>query len=338
MPNGVTYDTATLQGVLQNLTYFDPFLLALFFPDVVTFETETIAFDIVEKDLKLAPFVSPLVAGKVQRAQGGAVKTFRPAYLKPKDVVSPNRVFKRRPGEAIGGALSPEARANAIVADILADHRDQILRRLEAQAAEILRTGKTVVSGEDYPTSEVDYGRNAANTIALTGTAKWGEADADPISDIEDWAALAEAPINTLVMDRVAYRNFLKNADVKALLDGDRNSRSQLESGPDNGKLYSYKGNLSGDTEVWVYSGYYHDAAGAKVPFLPTGTVLAASPAVEGIRAFGAIHDAKAGYQALEYFQKNWISEDPAQEFILTQSAPLLIPRRINAVVAATVS
>lgn len=332
-----TYDTDTLLEVVAGLAPFEAFLLNLFFPNLVTFDTSSISFDVLAEDMSLAPFVSPLVAGKVIKAKGGTLKSFKPAYLKPKDVVDPERVLVRRPGEAIGGKLSAEARRNAIIADILQEHRKKIVRRFEHMAAQVLLNGKVIVTGEDYPTVEVDYGRAAGNTIALTGGARWGEDTAQPLDDIESWAAVAEGPISTLVMDRLAYRNFVKNEEVKKTLDGRRNSRSALETGPDNGRLYSYKGTLGSDIEVWVYSGYYRDEAGSKVNYLPDNTVIAGSAALDGVRAFGAILDPEAGYQAMETFPKNWISKDPAAEFIMTQSAPLMIPRRVNSVVAATV-
>lgn len=331
------YDTDTLLSVVEGLAPFESFLLNLFFPNVITFGTSSISFDVIAEDMRLAPFVSPLVAGKVQKSLGGALKSFKPAYLKPKDVVDPERVLIRRPGESLGGRLSIEARRNALIADILDGHRRQIQLRLEHMAAQVLLQGKVIVSGEDYPTSEVDYGRAPGNTVALVGDARWGEATAKPLDDIEGWAAQAEAPLTTLVMDRHAYRAFVADADVRELLDGRRNSRSELEVGPDTGRLYSFKGTLGSDLEIWVYSGYYRDEAGQKIHFLPDNTVIAGSAALDGVRAFGAILDQSAGYQALEIFPKNWISQDPAVEFVMSQSAPLTVPRRPNAVVAATV-
>lgn len=332
-----TYDTDTLLTVVEGLAPFEAFLLKLFFPNLVAFDTSSISFDVVAEDMRLAPFVSPLVAGKVIKGQGGTLKSFKPAYLKPKSVVDPERVLMRRPGEPLGGRLSTGARRNAIIADILQEHRKKMMRRYEHMAAQVLLSGKVIVTGEDYPTVEVDYGRAAGNTIALTGGARWGEATAQPLDDIEAWAAQAEAPITTLVMDRLAYRNFVKNEEVKKLLDGRRNSRSEMEVGPDAGRLFSYKGTLGSDLEVWVYSGYYRDEEGNKVNYLPDNTVIAGSAALDGVQAFGAILDPEAGYQAMEMFPKNWISDDPAAEFVMTQSAPLMIPRRVNAVIAATV-
>ena len=165
------YDTETLLEVVRGLAPFETFLLNLFFPRLVTFDTSAISFDAVDEDMRLAPFVSPLVAGKVMKTQGGTLKSFKPAYLKPKDVVDPERVLMRRPGESIGGSLSAAARRNAIIADILDSHRQKILRRLEYMAAQVLLKGKVIVEGEDYPTVEVDYGRAPGNTVALLGGA-----------------------------------------------------------------------------------------------------------------------------------------------------------------------
>ncbi|MCL2829415.1 MAG: major capsid protein [Betaproteobacteria bacterium] len=332
------YDTDTLVEVIGGLEPFETFLLSLFFPGVITFETSSISFDKVSEDMRLAPFVSPLVAGKVMKQLGSEMRTFKPAYLKPKDVVDPERVFVRRPGEQIGGTLSPEQRRNAIIADILADHRKRILRRMEHMAAQILLTGKVVVEGEDYPTQEVDFYRSPGNTLALTGATRWSESTAKPLDDVESWAAQAEAPITTLIMDRHAYRNFVRFEEVQKLLDGRRNSRSELETGPDTGRLYSYKGTLGSDLEVWVYSGYYRDEAKQKIPFLPPNTVIAGSAAVDGVRAYGAIIDSSAGYRAMEMFPKNWINQDPAVEYVMTQSAPLPIPRHPDAALAITVA
>jgi hypothetical protein len=41
--------------------------------------------------------------------------------------------------------------------------------------------------------------------------------------------------------------------------------------------------------------------------------------------------------QAMPYFAKSWIEKDPSARVLLMQSAPLPVPYRINASMAATV-
>ena len=62
----------------------------------------------------------------------------------------------------------------------------------EVMAAEILRTGQVVVSGDGYPSTTVNFGRDAALTKALTGSATWETAAVNPIEDLEDWADLVQ--------------------------------------------------------------------------------------------------------------------------------------------------
>lgn len=45
----------------------------------------------------------------------------------------------------------------------------------------------------------------------------------------------------------------------------------------------------------------------------------------KGVMAFGAIKDADAGYQATRMFHKEFRSDEPSADYLLTQSAPLPI-------------
>jgi len=333
----MSYDTQTLAGVVNGLDQFNPFILAMFFPRAIAFDTSEIAIDVVAPDMKLAPFVSPMVAGKAIKADGFSTRKFKPAYLKPKHVVDPERVLSRRAGEVIGGAISAGARHNAIVGDILDTQRKQIIRRQEWMAVQAMLTGKVTVSGEDYKTVEVDFQRAAGNTVTLAGNDVWSDTvNATPLDDFEEWNDIAAAPITDFIMDSLSFKKLMKFQVVKDLLDTRRGSDSNLEMGPDNAKWVSFKGWL-GSFRIWVYKGYYKDAAGAKVNYIPDNTVIGASSAVEGVRSFGAILDAAAGYQAMEMFPKNWVNEDPSVEYIMTQSGPLMIPSEPDAVVVATI-
>lgn len=332
-----TYSTDTLLGVVEKVEPFQPFLLQLFFSRVLPFQTKSIAIDKVAKGLKLAPFVSPMVAGKAQTAKAKETLSFEPAYLKPKDIVDPERLLTRQPGEGFGGTLDPADRRDAIIADILMDHRSMVLRRLEWMAAQALLTGKVVVEGDNYPKVEVDFRRTAGLTKTLVGAARWGEAGVSPVDDLESWCDDAEAPVNTVVMGKGAWKLFRKNSDTKELLDTRRGSRSQLETGPNNGKDVSFKGTLGTDLEIWVYTGQYEDDDSNMVNFIDDYDVILGSDAIEGVQAFGAILSPGAGYQALEFYARHFVGQEVEVEQIESQSAPLIIPARPDASVSARV-
>ena len=336
--------TAILLGIVQQTQQFSPFLLNMFFPGIVTFATQEIAFDKVVKDVTLAPFVSPVVAGKARRKQGGMLKSLKPAYVKPMDIVDPQMLLQRRPGELIGGSLSPVQRRLAVITQMLQDQDDAITHREEWMVSQILTTGKVVLEGEEFEKVEVDFGRNKANTIALTGASKWDSSDLDrassqPIDDLEDWAELCSGPVDTVVMGKKAWRQLISFEPVQKLLNTRRGSKSEAETGPSQVRDYQYKGTI-GTFEIYVYTGKYKDAKGDMQPFLPEGGVLLGNSGYNGIRAYGAIQDARAnanGVVEASRYPKNWFTENPSVENLMTQSAPLPITPDPDAFVFAKV-
>lgn len=333
------FSTNTMLGVVNSLLGNPQFMLDRYFPRIQTSDSEEIHFDIIDKTRRIAPFVSPVVAGKVMTQQGITTKTFKPAYIKPKFVFNPRRSLKRTAGEPIGGNLSPMQRTMALMAQDMQDQMDMINRRMEVMAVEGIRTGQVTITGDQYPTVVVDFKRDLALTVALVGAARWGQAGVKPLDSLEDWSQLilqkSGAMARDVVMDVATWKVFRNDPDVKVRLDRFRgNSTLVTDAQIEEGGVFM--GNVDG-YNIYVYSGWYVDDAGVEQPLLPSGTVLLTSPALEGIRAFGAIEDFDAGLQALPYFPKSWTDNDPSVRYIMTQSAPLVVPTRINATFCATV-
>ncbi len=335
------YSTNYLTGLVNSLQTPPSFLLDTFFSTVQTETSEEIHFDVEDDVMGLAPFVSPVVEGQIMAEQGFTTDTFKPAYVKPKHVVSPNRALKRYKGEPIAGAWTPEQRLRLIVADMLNMQLKMVRRRLEWMAASILRTGAVTVSGEKYQTRNVNFGRLASHAITLSTGSKWSDASVNPLDDLQNWAELiltdsGSSGLDT-VMDIAAWKAFRNNAKVIDRIDKQRGigqapSMSQNAANRIGG---TFMGNIDG-FNIWVYSGAYKDTAGTVQKMLPSGTVILAG-AIDGVQAYGAIQDEEAGLQALPYFSKSWVEKDPGRRFVMTQSAPLLVPYRPNASVCATV-
>jgi hypothetical protein len=317
------------------------------FPSVVTFDTESVAVDIEVQKRRIAPFVSPLVEGKVIEELGNETVEFKPAYLKPKTPLTPEKSLQRALGEQIGGApeMTAGQRMQLRAARVLADHYDIIVRRLEVMASEALRLGRVTVSGEGYATKIVNYGRNAGLTIVLEVGLKWSDAGSNPAKDIEEAAEsvhkLEGAAITDIVMDPDAWAVFKENANVQKLLTLAGGLYPQLTGvnainlGP--ATFADVEGakfvGVFGTFNLWVYSDWYIDPAdGVEKPILPSGTVIGiAKNQIDGVRAHGAILDERAGLQALEIFPKSWVIEDPSVRILMCQSAPLVVPKRPNA-------
>ncbi len=339
MPFGL-YDTATLLGVIRVQPVESSYWLDNFFGRQITFDTEEIMFDRVQGVRRLAPFVSPVVQGRVMRTRGFETRTFRPAYTKPKHIVDPNRVFARTAGEALGGSSSPDARWNAAVAENLREERNAIQRLWNWMAARAVIDGEVTIAGEDYPTQVVSFGRDAGLTVALSGTARWGESAADPLGDIKDLRTLAfqksGSPITRLTFGLDAFDKFFEDTKVQALLKTElgavpRTSDSQLSALGSPGEPFEYRGVLQGANgqgrlEIYTYNEQNEDETGATQSVMNPYDVVGTGPGIQGVRCFGAIRDKRAGLQPLPLFPKMWDQEDPSLTYTMTQSAPLMVP------------
>lgn len=333
------FSTGVLTKVVEGLPKSTPFFLNSFFRTEQLETAEEIHFDVDPGNRRLAPFVAPIVAGQVVSSRGFETKTFKPAYIKDKRIFAPGDALRRGIGEQIGGSVLPADRYKNALAKQLKDQIEMLERRLEWMAVETLLRGKITVTGELYPTVEVDFGRDPELTRVLQSSARWGEAGVDPLDDVETWARLiaqhSGAGADTLVMDFKAWKLFSASPSVQKLLDRYR-GQDRL-SATVSGEGAKYMGSI-GDFDVWVYSSWYDSPeTGARVPYLPDYTVIMTSPELDGARCFGAIRDEESGFQAMPYFPKSWVEEDPALRYLMLQSAPLMVPYRVNASLCATV-
>lgn len=336
------YATAVLQAVVDNLKRPTTFLLDMFFPMVSQSTDEEIKFDVEDGARRIAPFVSPLIQGKLVESLGYQTKSFQPAYVKDKRVIDPNKPLRRMVGEQIGGSMAPANREQAVIARELQDQVDMLQRRFEVMSSEALREGQVTVEGEGYDTVVVDYGRDLNLEVTLTAGDRWGETGINPHEDLEEWALdvqrIEGAVVTDVVMDPEAFKLARANADFRELLDNRRMEGAGISSAFLTGNSAGQLKGVIGNWRIWVYQDWYLDAAGAEQQMMPDHTVLmVARNQLMGTRHFGAIRDAELGYQATEFAPKSWIEKDPAVRYLLLQSAPLIVPYRPNAVLRATV-
>lgn len=339
------FDTTTLLDVLRVQKAPKPFWLEKGFTKQINFDTEKIAFDRVSEDYRrLAPFVAPNVQGKVLTREGSDMVAFKPAYVKPKHVVDADDVLVRMPGEALGsGSLSQEQRRNAVVADILRRHKEMHVMTREWLAAKALIDGKVTIEGENYPKTTVDFRRDASLTIVLSGAAKWDVGTATPLTDIYNARKTANSLCGAVIRDVIfgadAWAYFTGFSAVSSLLDkqtrGSETEYTKMTDGFEDSVEYLgtlVGANGSGLVRLWMYTGKYRDESGTLVDILDSKTVVGVDwGMVDGHRCFGAIRDGRAGFKAVDMFPKNWEEEDPWQEYVMTQSAPLMVPKQPNA-------
>jgi hypothetical protein len=342
------FDTLTLIPVLRVQKPPTTYWLDNFMKQTITFDSEEIFFDVIVEYRRLAPFVSPNVQGRVMKETGFSTKTFRPAYVKPKHVLTPQRAIPRMAGEQIGGSMSMEQRLMALVAFNLQLEKEMTMRRWDWMACQAITTGFVTVAGDDYPTVTVDFGRDPSLDIVLTGAALWSApTTANPLNDIDDARItafnLSRQPINRLTFGLEAWYYFKQAPGVlQTLNDFFRGSASVFNTVTSEPGPYEYKGSLSGfngsgQLDLWTYNDYYEDDNNNSVLYMPTNVVIGTGNGMEGFRAFGAIQDIQAGLVATDMYPKMWDKEDPSVRMMMTQSAPLMIPKQPNASFTLTV-
>ncbi len=336
---GQIYDTSTLLEVSRNIRTITPFWLSNFTRQI-NFETADIFFDVVNQDYRrLAPLVVPNVQGRSMTLGGYSSLSFKPAYVKPKHAIDPNMVIERQAGEALGsGSLSWEQRRQAVIADISRQHDVMLTNRNEWLAARALIDGAVTLSGEDYPTTTVNFQRHASLTYTLAGGARWSQVGSTPMDDLRNARVNSNnrsgSRITRHVFGATAWSYFEARVDLKTLMDrnygGIDANVQRLRDGYDG---VEYMGTVSGSLgggrmELWVDTSKYVDETGAEQFFLDQKTVVGLAD-IEGVRCFGGIKDFDA-LRAIERFPKMWRQEDPSTEFLMTQSAPLMVPKAPN--------
>lgn len=340
------FSTQELLGVYRELEPTQEFWLN-FFPGMFMSDQERIEWSKITNHRHLAPLVLPTAQGRPTFRAEENMTSVKPGYLKPKDPVQAAAMMNRRVGLGEIGQtrpLSPSARYQATVAAVLQKHRSDIERRWEWMAAQALLYGKITLEDDGYPMAEVDFRRNANQTITLASGSRWGDTGVSIVDNLDSWTDLmGEAkfggPASIAIMGQAAWRVFKQDPEVLKLLEQDiRNtSGTSLDLGMGNGEKVQFKGNISRNLAIWVYSDYYEAPDGTAVPYMDPRDVLLVGQGVGGVKAFGTILDVKAGFQPLPIFPKMWDENDPSATIMMTQSAPIMIPVNPNNTLRARV-
>lgn len=330
--------------------------LTMFFPNSYVSTQEEIAFSKINASRRIAPFMLPNLPGKpIYRREGERLESFKPAYTKPKDAVRPSEMLALQPGELTRrlALQSPEARYNAEVIRITQFHRSAIQRLWDYMAAKAILDGAITINymgenGIGVQSVVIDFGRAAGHTKTLAAGSRWGEAGVNIFNNLQSWIdEIAEAEfggsVQHVILGASAAIPFLADASSStgSLKDKlDTNYRGSEEVLINRGIIttdplnpFTLLGRLSTGIFVWRYSGpasKFQSSDGSLVNIMDPRDVVLVSPAVDGVKAFGAILDGAANLQAIDIFSKMWDEQDPSARFIMSQSAPLMIPTNPN--------
>lgn len=332
-------DTSTLIGFYRDAPAPINYFRNLFVASVFTSTDEFIDLMKVTEQRKLAPLVIPTSQGRPIFSEAASAVRLKPAYLKPKDPITPSRVLKRRPTENIfaPNTLSPYGRFLALLGDILRAHRESIENRLEWMAAEAALYGKVTLSGPDYPTTIVDFERDPSHTVTLSGAGiAWNDVNAPIVDNVRTWVdkirrAPFGGPVTRVTIGRDVVGNFRKNKQVLETLNMQvRGTTGQMGNTILTGDFSELVFKID-NLEIWTTSDWYNAPEGGGIKtYMPGNAVLVSGPNLNMIECYGAILDTDAQMQATPVFPKQWKQEDPSATFVMTQSSPLQVPVNPN--------
>lgn len=339
----------TLSASVNKIKSPSTFITDLIFGNRIPRETNKIDIDVIVGNKKLAPFVSPIDgAGKVVKRLGKKSSTVQAPAIRLKKKLPASMFSEREAGTSvyINAGEREKAKAQKVGRE-QKDLKDQIVRRTEWMCCNALK-GEIKVEQEDIA-FEIDFALPETHKPVLTSTAKWNDLTkrasgtaaedvvSNPIGDIEDWITLInqDSGLNAtdIILGQAAAKSYKHHPKVQAELNNSGVKFGQI----DQQKSSNYIGRIK-NVDIWEYSEQYIDDNGQAQNMIDTNAAIVIARCDDYELNFGAVEDLDAsGEVVTEFFSKMWKENDPSAWWLLVDSHPLPIPKRVEATVYATV-
>lgn len=352
-------EPASLLAMVDKASPAPSFLLNRYFPcneatDI--FPTENILLDYRDKaGRKLAPLVHE--GYKTSTRRSFYTDKLTPARIAPKRAIRLAELIKRGFGESIFSGETAEQRAFDMTMQDVTDLIDEVQRRLEYMAADLLVNNQYTLTYEksddngdsetsgDVVVSFVDT--EGVNEAVYTPETLWNSGSGNIYADIKAMARQLDdngGDAVDLVLGSDAADALLRDEHILKLLDNRR-----VEMGSIAPSIKAQGATLIGLLNVdgvllnlIEYREKYANAAGSLVPFIPAGAAVLTSPGA-GRSLFSAVTQ-------MESFDERWhtypqrivpkyLGDAKANKLeIMMTSRPLLAPVVKGGWVSATVT
>lgn len=333
-----------------------PGFLAGFFqsPPENFHDTEKVEQDVIRDDMKVAIPVPGLASGGRQNEANKYVnKGYTPAIFKEEVSISAHDLLKREPGNNPFQNPVYLAAATRRVFEVSRKLEKKIRRGIEQMASQVLAGGTISLPDENGAVIfEADF--KPKNTHHITTGTTWAAdgATGNPLTDLESLAIVlrrdGKMQPTKLIFGTVAMQRFLANAKVLTRLDNLRINMGQLAP-ETRGQGATFMGwvNLGQyRLEMWMYDGFYENAAGQIAPFVADDHVLMLCDKGRLDLSFGNIPrfarpDQRAlaflprlsmGEQGLDLIPYAWVSQDGLSLTVQIGCRPLTIPTAIDTI------
>jgi hypothetical protein len=340
MPLNPAYETKTMLAPFESGPLVHTFLRDTFFTGRDYPATPVIEFDFKRGRRKMAPFVAPLIGGKLMERQGFETRFFRAPRIAPVRALRTPDLEARLPGETIYSQRSPADRAADLLADDAIFCDEAISRREEWMCRNVLVNGKITVTADTGYQMVVDFTESSAGTANNhdVPAVKWDVASgSDPLADLEaarlNVIKASGISPNVALFGVNAAKVFIRNPQVATLLDKQRFEIAGVQPIIQDEAVVRI-GRVPG-MELYEYAEYFEDDAGTIFPMLPDNFVMILSTNTPNKIVYGAftqLEDAKA--QRFVTYQQSRIpfiygDEEGGSLFYRLTSCPLPMPADI---------
>jgi hypothetical protein len=339
--------TYELAGLVDAMPRQELFLQKTFFNnEILTNKSKIILDDVIGINDFAARYVDPKMTPSPRKRNANKLREIEPAYVQESVVITPAEALERTAGEGLGGILSPNSRMQQLIAQEVKKQVDSVDTRLEIMASDSLFNAGYTISGEQYERVAISFGRSASlKPTALATTARWWVVStglvgstATPLANIQSLVELQYSVGRTKTTDVVlganARKGFMASTEVKnAIFDNNfRTSTAKLSIDP---ALYVGLDLITvfaSGMRVWSYTNTYTNDAGTAVEmFDPNSIVLLDTLNYGGCSLFGVIQNMEANLQPMRVYSNMYMLPRGKGIEIVTESSPLLFPKRPNA-------
>lgn len=295
------YQPRTLLAPFEQGPLVPTFLRDTFFGGREYPATNLIEFDFRRGRRKMAPFVAPLVGGKVMERAGFETRFFSAPRIAPIRNLRIPDLEARMFGETIYNQRTPADRAAELLAEDAVFCDEAISRREEWMCRELMVNGQITITADHGYQQVINFMESSAGATDnhMVPTIKWDQTNSDPLADLETarLATIAASGIapNVVLFGAEAKSVFINNAKVKELLDNRRYEMGTIRPSIQSDSVVLF-GTVPG-LQLYSYSEYFEDDLGVLYPMLPEDFVMLASTNVQNKIVYGAftqLEDARA--------------------------------------------
>lgn len=340
------YKTYTMLPAIEQLPKARTFLKDTFFPSGATAVTEEILIDVRKGKRKMAPFVAPRVGGVTVSREGFKTEKYSAPKIAPQRALTVDDLMLRGLGENVFSSRTPEQRQAEFLMRDATELQEQIARREEWLAREVLFFGKATLKGyvdyynKQYIEQVLDYG--FTNKFTLSGTDRWG-AGGSIFEQLKDWqlqvVAATDVKPKVAFFGREALKAFMNDTEVQKLMDIRNMNLGEIKPSLIDDAL-TFIGRIAQlGLDIYTYDSWYEDEEGVLQPFVPNDHILLANKGL-GETKYGAItqleNDVFKTYEGM-YIPKIWSDTNADARMFRLSSRPVPVPRDIDSWLVAKV-